>query len=292
MSVLGTNTLWGTTNYNSFYIPNQAPPVNVSSIGAQYPQTNANISSIFTDHISIDGIGLDGSTANGGQLLINGVAVATVNQNVSSIANWATYPALSSIVYSSGGGTGGTINMAAGQFSTINNTSSITAGVITASTVSASVVNALNIQTDTTSATGSTVTISPNSAASLISTGTTFRFVSGGTYLITIPFSASYNTPTFQGANQEGDIKFFGCSASAFPIVSSGLTPGFAYTVFNSATSLNSIFGTVSFVATAAATATEALQIAAVPVGGLIGVVVNATIQPTSISKIAVVRLA
>lgn len=294
MSVLGTNTLWGTPggNVNSFYIPYAAPPANVSSIGTGYPQTNANISSIYTDRINIDGVALDGSSAGGGQLLINGVAVATVNQNVSSIANWATYPALSSITYTAGGGTGGRINMASGQFSTINNTSSINAGVITGGSISASTVNALNLQTDVTNVTGSNVTISAATASPLVSTGTTFSFVSGGVYLVTIPFASSYTNPTFQGSNAEGDIKYFGCSASAFPIVANGVTPGFAYTVFNSATSLNSIFGSVTFVAIAAATATEALQIAAVPVGGLTGAVVNAQIQPTSISRIAVVRLA
>jgi len=63
-----------------------------------------NAVSISTGNVQLDGVSLDGSTANGGQLLINGVAVATVNQNVSSITNWATYPALSTINFGSGGG--------------------------------------------------------------------------------------------------------------------------------------------------------------------------------------------
>lgn len=68
-----------------------------------------NAVTISTGNVQLDGVSLDGSTANGGQLLINGVAVATVNQNVSSITNWATYPALSTINYAAGGGV---INMA------------------------------------------------------------------------------------------------------------------------------------------------------------------------------------
>jgi hypothetical protein len=219
------------------------------------------------------------------------VAVATANQNVSSIANWAQYPALSSITYSAGGGTGGLINMAIGRFSTINNTSSITADVVTASTISAFLVNRLNLQTSVVNDTGATVTLVAAAAQVLETTTPSFSFVSGGTYLITIPFSASYSSPTFQGANVEGDIKFFGCSATAFPIISSGVTPGITYTVFNSATSTNSIFGSVTFVAIAQATATEPLQLAAVVVGGLIGVIVNGNINPTAISRIAVVRL-
>ena len=63
-----------------------------------------NAVTISTGNVQLDGGSLDGSTANGGQLLINGVAVATVNQNVSSITNWATYPALSTINFGSGGG--------------------------------------------------------------------------------------------------------------------------------------------------------------------------------------------
>jgi hypothetical protein len=197
MSVLGTNTLWGSSNYNSFYIPNQAPPVNVSSIGTQYPQTNANISSIFTDHISIDGIGLDASSAGGGQLLINGVAVATVNQNVSSIANWATYPALSTITAGSGGGV---INMATGNFTTLNtlgagsisslNVSSING--INANAAGGSQINATNQYTYSTSNT--VLTTSPAQVAG-VATGI-FNIISGKQYYITCPISGYIGTPT------------------------------------------------------------------------------------------------
>ena len=104
------------------------------------------ISTMTSDHIVLDGQGLDCSSAGGGTLLINGVALATVNQNVSSIANWAQFPALSSITYSGGGGTGGLINMTTGQFSTINNTSSIQVGTGNFSTLNATstVMNSLS----------------------------------------------------------------------------------------------------------------------------------------------------
>ena len=132
MSVLGFNTMASGTT--SFYVPFTTIPANPANIGAIAPNTVAAVSTIYTDHISIDGVGLDASSAGGGQLLVNGVAVATVNQNVSSIANWSQYPALSSITYSGGGGTGGLINMATGTFSTLNaaiaNTSSLTVSSI------------------------------------------------------------------------------------------------------------------------------------------------------------------
>ena len=196
MSVLGTNTSWGSqaTNVNSFYIPYGGVPANVSSIGATYPGTNANISSIYTDHISIDGVALDGSSAGGGQLLINGVAVATVNQNVSSIANWAQYPALSSITYASGGGTGGSINMNIGSFSTLNNL----AGSISSLTVSSingqvpngggsgnvTQVNTANSYNYSTSNAG-TVTQTPTQVAG-VATGL-FNIVNGAQYLVSCP---------------------------------------------------------------------------------------------------------
>ena len=248
--------------------------------------TNVSISSITTNQITLDGQTLDATSDASGTLLINGIAIASAATLTSSITNWASFPALSTIRYTTTGGSGGLINMSAGQFSTINNTSSITAGSISATTV-----NALNIQTSVAADTGSNVNLVAGTAQVLEPTTATYSFVSGATYLATIPFSASYVNPTFQGSNVEGDIKFFGCSPTAFPIVANGVTPGTTYTVFNSATSLNSIFGSVTFVATAQATATESLQVAAVVVGGLTGVTVNANINPTAISRIAVVRL-
>lgn len=257
-----------------------------SNVSISSMNTNVSISTITTNQITLDGQTLDATASAGGTLLINGIAIASAATLTSSITNWAQFPALSSIVYTTTGGTGGLVNMATGQFSTINNTSSINAGAISATTV-----NALNIQTSVAGDIGGSVTLASGTAQVLEPTTATYSFVSGATYLVTIPFGASYNTPTFQGSNVEGDIKFFGCSPTAFPIISSGVTPGTTYTVFNSATSLNAIFGSVTFVATAQATVTESLQLAAVVVGGLTGVIVNGNINPTAISRIAVVRL-
>jgi hypothetical protein len=96
------------------------------------------ISSMTTDRITLDGQTLDATSAGGGTLLINGVAVASAQTLTSSIANWAQFTALSSITYTTAGGTGGTINMNLGQFSTLNNL----AGSI--STLSVSSINGYN----------------------------------------------------------------------------------------------------------------------------------------------------
>lgn len=90
------------------------------------------ISTITTNRIVLDGQTLDATNSGGGTLLINGVAVASVSSATSSIANWATFPALSTLVYTTAGGTGGTINMNVGQFSTLQNLT----GSISALTVS------------------------------------------------------------------------------------------------------------------------------------------------------------
>ena len=76
----------------------------------------ANISSIATDQITLDGQTLDATSAGGGTLLINGIAVASISSATSSIANWATFPALSTIVASGGGGS---VEMNIGSFSTL-----------------------------------------------------------------------------------------------------------------------------------------------------------------------------
>lgn len=83
--------------------PNQSVYIPYGASNATF--SLANISSLTTTNIVLDTVTLDCSPANGGQLLINNVAVATVNQNVSSISNWASFPALSTITYSGGGGT-------------------------------------------------------------------------------------------------------------------------------------------------------------------------------------------
>lgn len=87
----------------------------------------ANISSLTTNNIVLDFVTLDASSANGGQLLINNVPVATVNQNVSSITNWSSYPAVSTIGYT---GNGGTANL-----SQINALTSVSTPQLFASTI-------------------------------------------------------------------------------------------------------------------------------------------------------------
>jgi hypothetical protein len=56
--------------------------------------TEATINSISTNSVELDGAYL--TTANGTELLLNGVPLATLN-NLSSIADWATEPAISTI---------------------------------------------------------------------------------------------------------------------------------------------------------------------------------------------------
>ena len=113
-----------------------------------YGATDAYVSymnaiTISTGQVQLDGVSLDGSTANGGQLLINGVAVATVNQNVSSISNWATYPALSTINYGSGGGV---INMATANMTALNALNLISSAAQNVSSVnSVSAIGSYNI---------------------------------------------------------------------------------------------------------------------------------------------------
>jgi len=94
---------------NTFVSPGEPQFIPYGATDAYVSYMNA--VTISTGNVQLDGVSLDGSTANGGQLLINGVAVATVNQNVSSISNWATYPALSTINYGSGGGVLNTSNI-------------------------------------------------------------------------------------------------------------------------------------------------------------------------------------
>jgi len=76
----------------------------------------ANISSLTTDQIVLDGQTLDATSAGGGTLLLNGIAIASAQTLTSSIANWAQFPALSTIVYS---GAGGGVEMNIGSFSTL-----------------------------------------------------------------------------------------------------------------------------------------------------------------------------
>jgi hypothetical protein len=138
----------------------------------------ASISVINTDQINIDGVRVDGSTASGGQLLVNGVAVATVNQNVSSIANWAQYPAVSSITFATGGGSGGAITMNTGNFSTLN-VSSIN-GVLPQGSV----------YVDGNSySSGGDISLPTSNVTVLVSTAASYTFVNGHAYTFSAPTS-------------------------------------------------------------------------------------------------------
>jgi len=136
----------------------------------------ASIGVLTTDQINIDGVRVDGSTASGGQLLVNGVAVATVNQNVSSIANWAQYPAVSSITFATGGGSGGAITMNTGNFSTLN-VSSIN-GVLPQGSVYVDG----NLYSS-----GGDISLTTSNVTVLVSTAASYTFVNGHAYTFASP---------------------------------------------------------------------------------------------------------
>jgi hypothetical protein len=104
-----------------------------------------NISTLNTQHIQLDSVSMDASPANGGTLLLNGVALVTGNNNISSIANWAGFPAMSTIQYTAGGGnlimnsiTSDTINANTGTISTINSALTVTAASTNTTSISSS----------------------------------------------------------------------------------------------------------------------------------------------------------
>ena len=142
--------------------------------------------------------------------------------------------------------------------------------------ITAGQVNTLNTILNTTAVAGSNTTITAATATVLNATSNSFTFSTGATYMVSVPFGASLTSPTFIGAATTGDVKFFGCSSNAFPIVASGNTPGYSYRCDSNNLS---IFGNIQFVATAQASATEPIQIAGVPVGGLSNVVANVGIM-------------
>jgi len=200
MSVLTNQTSINETSYQFLRSGGPSTLTSVNPYGS--------ISVINTDQINIDGVRVDGSTASGGQLLVNGVAVATVGQNVSSIANWSQYPALSSITYASGGGTGGLINMRTGQISSLNvsslvvtggatipgsaTVSTLTAniGALTVSSINtyAPVVSVINDIKTYSGTTKSYTTPTGSSPLSLVSTTSAYTFTQGRTYQVTAPF--------------------------------------------------------------------------------------------------------
>ena len=180
-----------------------------------------------------------------------------------------------------------------GAISTIGNyvgLGNIVGSNITASgTISALTVNTLNTITSATLVSGVNTNVSNGTASVLNATSNTFSFVNGATYMVNVPFGASISAPTFQGGATTGDLKFFGCSATAFPIISNGVSPGFSFRCDSNA---QSVFGSIQFVAVAQATATEAVQIAGVPVGGLATATVNCQINTTALSRISITRIA
>jgi hypothetical protein len=143
-----------------------------------------------TDRITLDGQTLDATNSGGGTLLINGVAVASAQTLTSSIANWAQFTALSSITYTTAGGTGGTLNMNLGQFSTLQNL----AGSI--STLSVSSINGVNAN-----ATGGTIIDASNTYSFSTSNATPqtspqqvagvasglYTLVTGKRYMLSVP---------------------------------------------------------------------------------------------------------
>ena len=131
-----------------------------------------NSTQISTGNILLDGVSLDGSFANGGQLLINGVAVATVNQNVSSITNWASYPALSTISYGAGGGA---LNM-----------SNITTSNLTVSSING-IATQGSVYVDGNTYFNGNITVATSSNVVLCSTATSYTFLSNHAYAINCP---------------------------------------------------------------------------------------------------------
>jgi hypothetical protein len=157
------------------------------------------ISTITTNQVVLDGQTLDATSAGGGTLLINGTAIASAQTLTSSIANWAQFPALSTISYTTAGGTGGRINMDIGQFSTLQN---LTGSI---STLSVSSINGYNAnstggnQIDTTNnytystSNAATITTTPTQVAG-VATGL-FTLVVGKKYEISVPL-VGYNGST------------------------------------------------------------------------------------------------
>ena len=150
------------------------------------------ISSIGTDQIILDGQTLDATSDASGTLLINGIAIASAATLTSSITNWAQFPALSTIRYTTSGGTGGTINMSVGQFSTIQNSlgsiSSLNVSSINgvnANATGGQIINSSNQYSFSTS--NAVPQTSPQQVAG-VADGL-FTLVTGKQYLLSVPVS-------------------------------------------------------------------------------------------------------
>lgn len=102
-------------------------PVTDPGISQNLISQQGTISTVVTNHISLDGNGLD-TTGSGGTatLLLNGVGIATNSGLASTIGNWALYGAISTVTYATGGGNGGAIIMSNATFSNVStNTGSV-----------------------------------------------------------------------------------------------------------------------------------------------------------------------
>jgi len=108
-------------------VPGYVPLQSATSTGLAGVAT---ISTINSDQINLDGQTLNCTAAGGGTLLINGVAVTSVTQNVSSVQNWAQFPALSTIRYTAGGGV---LNLNTGTLSSLTVVNSAALSTVTAS---------------------------------------------------------------------------------------------------------------------------------------------------------------
>lgn len=159
--------------------------------------------------------------------------------------------------------------------------------------ITAGVVNTLNSVTSLVTTGGVTCNVTAGTATVIVATTPTFSFVTGATYMVNVPFSASLTSPVYVTSNSPpaGNFKLFGCSATAFPIVANGVTPGITFTCVGSNNSSDS--GNIRFTAVAQATVSnEAIQIAGVPVGNLSNASLSVQINPTAINRISVTRIA
>jgi hypothetical protein len=154
--------------------------------------SNLSISTITTTQITLDGQTLDATSDASGTLLLNGIAIATGATLTSSISNWARFPALSSITYTTSGGTGGLVNMNIGQFSTLQNSvgsiSSLNVSSIngvSADATGGQIINSSNQYSFSTS--NATPQTSPQQVAG-VANGL-FTLVTGKKYLLSVPVS-------------------------------------------------------------------------------------------------------
>lgn len=193
----------------------------------------------------------------------------------------------------SGNGTiGGTLIVTGnGTYSnnlSVSNSINCGSNLAVSNAITAGVVNTLNTITSVVNATGSNIAVATGTATVLNSTSNTFQFSTGATYMVGVPFQASINSPGFQSGATFGTLKLFGCSASAFPIVASGNTPGYT---FGTNSNNQTISGNIQFTAIAQSSSNEAIQIAGVAVGGLSNATVNVSIDPNAINRTYVTRI-